>query len=161
MNNNDQGAPGRSRHFAIFLILIVGLSGGLQAQIIYKCGSNYSQTPCAGASTLRIDDARTSAQQQQTDAAVRSDAKRAQALEKDRLAQEKANRIRPTAAKLATPPTVAPVTPRDTHNVVSVITPKRLKSPTYKPEAFIALVPGSDKKPVNKKASKNKATKPD
>ena len=155
MNKNIQGAQERMRHLATFLISLVGLSGGLQAQNVYKCGNSYSQTPCAGASSLHMDDARTSAQQQQTDTASRGDARRAKALEKDRLAQEKANRIPRTAAKSASPPAVAPVKPRDTHNVVSVITPKRLKSPAYKPEAFIALVPGSDKKASKKKSAKS------
>ncbi len=161
MKKNRQVAPGRTRHSALVLILLIGLSGGLQAQNIYKCGSNYSQTPCPGASTLHFDDARTPAQKRQTDAAMRSDAKQAKLLEKERMAQEKANMIRSPAEKSAAPPATAPVKPRDTHNVVGLITPKRLKSPTYKPEAFVALVPGSDKKPVNKEASKKKSAKPD
>lgn len=143
----------RNRYFAIVFISLCAVHQGLQAQNIYKCGNSYSQTPCAGARTLSLDDARTSAQKQQTDAAMRSDAKQAKALEKDRLVQEKANMIRPSAAA-APAPITAPAKPRDTHNVVSVITPKRLKSPAHKPDAFIALVPGSDTKSVKKKTSK-------
>lgn len=152
MSQGAQLTLWRSSHFAIVLISLCSLHQGLQAQNIYKCGNSYSQTPCAGGSTLKLDDARTSAQKQQTDAAMRSDAKQAKALEKNRLVQEKANIVRPSATTPAT--AKVPKKPRDTHNVVSVITPKRLKSPAYKPDAFIALVPGSDTKPVKKKTSK-------
>lgn len=161
MSQGAQRTLWRNGHFAIVLISLCSAHQGLQAQNIYKCGNSYSQTPCAGASTLNLDDARTSAQKQQTDAAMRSDAKQAKALEKNRLVQEKANRVRPSPAAAAAAPTTAPAKLRDTHNVVSVITPKRLKSPAYKPDAFIALVPGSDKKPAKKKASNKKPTKSD
>ena len=160
MSQGVQGVTSQSCRFAIIFASLLATHQGLWAQNIYKCGSSYSQTPCEGASTLNLDDARTSAQKKQTDAASRGDAKQAKALEKDRLVQEKANMVRPSAAAAPTPAAV-PEKPHDAHNVVSVITPKRLKSPAYKPDAFIALVPGSDKKPVKKKASKKKSAKSD
>lgn len=156
MNTKTRGALKLTRFTAMVLISLCALSSRLQAQNIYKCGSSYSQTPCAGATTLSVDDARTEAQKQQTDAATRGDAKLAQSLAKDRIAQEKLTMARSPAPQ----PAAAPTTPQSTSNVVSKITPKRIKSKKYKPDAFIALVPGSDKKPSNKKASQKKQEKP-
>lgn len=156
MNKHPQGRIWQTCYFAIVLISICIASKGLQAQNIYKCGNSYSQTPCVGASTLNINDARTAAQKQQTDAATRTDAKLAQSLEKSRLAQEKMAGDRPPA----TQPTVPPAAPQSANNVVSKITPKRIRSKKYKPAAFIALVPGSDNKPVKKKPTRKKASAP-
>lgn len=156
MNKNSQGVPKRTLYIAMVLISLCAVSQGLQAQNVYKCGGSYSQTPCAGGSTLNIEDARTPAQKQQTDAATRGDAKLAQSLEKDRVAQEKMALARPPV----TQPSVVPEVPQGANNVVSKITPKRIKPKKYKPDAFIALVPGSDKKAANKKTSKKKTVHP-
>lgn len=105
---------------------------------------------------MSIEDARTPAQKQQTEAAARGDAKLAESLERTRIAQEKSTLARSPVSQ----PVAAPTPPQSTSNVVSKITPKRIKPKKYKPDAFIALVPESDKKPMNKKASQKKAKKP-
>jgi hypothetical protein len=156
MNKKAQGRSRLTPYFAMVLISLCAVSQGLHAQNIYKCGNSYSQTPCTGASTLNLDDARTSAQKQQTDAATRSDTKLAQSLEKNRIAQEKVTSTRPPAASQAG----ASAVPRNPVNVVSKITPKRVKSKKYKPKAFIAQVPGSEKKPVKKTPAKEKTAAP-
>ena len=105
---------------------------------------------------MSIDDARTEVQKKQTDAATRRDTKLAQSLEKDRLVQGKMSAARPPAA----PKAVASAVLLNPDNVVHKITSKRIKSKKYKPDAFIALVPGSDKKPVKKKSSYKKMAEP-
>jgi hypothetical protein len=147
---------GRTLYFATVLISLCTASQGLKAQNVYKCGNSYSQTPCTSANTLTLDDARTAAQKQQTDAATRTDAKLAQSLEKARIAQEKLAAAQPTPA----PKVATSAAQRSPDTVVHKITPKRIKSKKYKPDAFIAQVPGSDKKPVKKKAAKKKAAAP-
>ena len=156
MNNTPQNRTRRTLSFAMILISLASVSQGLQAQNIYKCGNSYSQTPCPGASPLSIDDTRTAAQKQQADAATRSNTELAQSLEKTRIAQEKMAAAQSPAAQ----PVAAPTAPQHTSKVVSKITPKRIKSKKYKPDAFIALVPGSDKKSVKKKSTRKKTAPP-
>lgn len=141
---------------ATFFLSLAALSNGLQAQNIYKCGNSYSQTPCAGASTLNLDDARDAAQKQQSVAATRRDTGLAAALEKDRLAQEKMATTRAPAAQQVT---VNAITHGD-DGVIHKITPKRIGSKHHKPKAFIAQVPGSEKKSSGKKFSKKKIAAP-
>ncbi len=61
----------------------------VSGQTIYRCGSSYGDTPCAGASTLSIDDSRSAAQKAQTDAATVQTRKLALQLERERLMLEK------------------------------------------------------------------------
>jgi hypothetical protein len=49
------------------------------AQTVYRCGSSYSQTPCAGAAEVQVDDARTDVQR----AAAREGLARDKALGKE------------------------------------------------------------------------------
>jgi hypothetical protein len=152
MNQAARWIPGQKAGLATLLILLFAVSSALQAQNIYKCGNSYSQTPCPGANTLNLKDAREPAQKLQTDEATRRDEKLAAELEKNRLAQEQAARVHTPAAPAVTAPTSTP----SANNVVSKITPKRIKPKHHKPEAFIALVPGSDKQAIKKKSRKKK-----
>jgi len=149
--------PQRGLCLATLLISLFTVSSGLQAQNIYKCGNSYSQTPCPGASTLNLVDARDAAQKSQSDAATRRDHSLAEALEKDRVAQEKIAAIRPPVAE---PVVAAKATPQSDDGVVHKITPKRIGPKHKKPTAFIAEVPGSEKKPSGKKSSKRKTAPP-
>ena len=140
----------------MLLISLFAVSTGLQAQNIYKCGNSYSQTPCPGASTLNLTDARESAQKLQSDASTRRDSGLAATLEKDRLTQEKLA----TARVPVTPPVATPPTPKSDNGVVHKITPKRVGTKHHKPKAFIAQVPGSETKPSGKKSGKRKTAAP-
>lgn len=156
MKNPTQHMPRQGCCLATLAILFCAVSTGLQAQNIYKCGNNYSQTPCPGASTLTLDDARDAAQKRQSDAATRRDTGLAAALEKDRLAQEKIAAARsPVAESVATKDA-----PQMDDGVVHKITPKRIGPKHHKPKAFIAQVPGSEKNPTGKKSGKRKTTTP-
>jgi hypothetical protein len=55
---------------------------------VYRCGSTYSQIPCADAVTVDAQDTRTKAQKSQADAATKTEAATANAMEKARLAEE-------------------------------------------------------------------------
>jgi hypothetical protein len=68
----------------------LGLLGiAASGQTVYRCGSSYSDVPCAGASTLSIDDSRSPAQKAQTDAATVQARTLAQQMERERLTLEK------------------------------------------------------------------------
>ena len=75
--------------FAIFLIATCAILTRAEAQKVYKCGSVYSQIPCADATTLDPGDNRTAAQKTQSDTNTLRTAAVANQMEKERLAQEK------------------------------------------------------------------------
>lgn len=56
---------------------------------VYKCGSTYSQLPCQGGETIKVNDIRSGAQKTQSDRSIASDRKIADHMEKSRLKQEK------------------------------------------------------------------------
>jgi hypothetical protein len=61
------------------------------AQQVYRCGADgreYSQTPCAQASTMDVSDTRTAAQREQAQANAARDMKLASQLEQERRARE-------------------------------------------------------------------------
>ncbi len=78
------------RPAATLCAALLGLScGAASGQTIYRCGNSYSDAPCAGASTLAIDDSRSPAQKAQTDAATVQARTLAQQMERERLTLEK------------------------------------------------------------------------
>ena len=85
-------------HLVLLAVLVLAgstLGPSALGQQVYKCGSTYSQKPCAGALTVDVTDTRTRAQKAQTDAAAVQSAKLADQLEKERLALEKASAAKP------------------------------------------------------------------
>ena len=75
-------------HPAALLLALSALCLPAHAESVYRCGANYSTLPCAGATIVAADDARSAAQRAQADAATRRDSKLAQVLEQDRLRLE-------------------------------------------------------------------------
>ena len=59
------------------------------AQTVYRCGSSYSAQPCPGATALDVTDQRPPADAARAGKVASDDWKRAEAMEKARLAQEK------------------------------------------------------------------------
>jgi len=92
-------------HFRLWAcaIFVTGASamGATQAQTIYRCGTSYSDTPCAQAVTVPTADPRTPAQKAQTDEATSRSANLAGQLEKARRADEAAAQQRTQAQTLA------------------------------------------------------------
>ena len=77
------------RMIAIISVAVFAVSTGTFGQTIYKCGSSYSQIPCADAVTIQADDARSLADKAGADKAVKRDMKVTAELEKKRLKEEK------------------------------------------------------------------------
>jgi hypothetical protein len=140
---------------ALFFIAATSMWTGAKAQKVYRCGQNYSQTPCAGAEQVDTTDTRTPAQQKQTSQAAARDARAANALEKARLSQEKADlaaNARPsTPAALAATPAATPAS----------FASGRKKADKKEPEFFTAKVPEDKKaaKAAAKPAPKASSTK--
>lgn len=119
------------------------------AQGIYRCGSTYSQIPCANGQEIKADDPRDAAQKQVADENTRRNAAAARALEKERLAQEKQAQAGTRSASAGQAAPAAQST-----EPVTRITPKRLPPGAKKPHDFVAQVPGTGtvKKPKRPKA---------
>lgn len=105
------------------------------AQVTYRCGNSYSQSPCPGAVEVDTRDTRTGAQKAQTDLATQRDTHTANALEKARLLQESKDR----AANTAAPPSRA----------ASATKNKGKATKTRKPDATAELVVRSPARPKN------------
>ena len=78
----------KSLAFATLFIAACAISTGAWSQKVYKCGSSYSQIPCADAVTVDTGDARSKSQKVEADKQTRQDAKAADAMEKARLKEE-------------------------------------------------------------------------
>src|SRR5262249_25115523 len=72
------------------LLVALALAGSLaSAQTVYRCGNSYGTQPCAGGTALDVTDRSTPADADRARRLVAEDMKRADAMEKARLAQEK------------------------------------------------------------------------
>ncbi|RYX94219.1 MAG: hypothetical protein EOO28_15645 [Comamonadaceae bacterium] len=70
------------------LVLTTLASSGALAQAVYRCGSIYSQSPCASGKVIDVADARTAEQKKLSESVAQRDGKTADAMEKARLRQE-------------------------------------------------------------------------
>lgn len=77
---------------------LLGATAPLIAQTVYRCGDSYSQSPCEGARTLQLDDARSPAQKADSDDVARRSQQAADALEADRVRSEQQARERHRSA---------------------------------------------------------------
>lgn len=80
-------SPIRARLHAVVLVYFCAAAPTL-AQTVYRCGSNYSDTPCPQALSVPTADPRTAAQKAQSDRATTQTATLAGKLEKSRRADE-------------------------------------------------------------------------
>ncbi len=92
---------------ALLLSAVSAMSMSANAQVTYRCGNNYSQTPCPDAVMINTEDKRTSAQKLQADQATQRDARLADAMEKARLQQEARDLAANTPAQKASSPASA------------------------------------------------------
>lgn len=111
---------------------LAALPCAANAQLSYKCGNSYSQTPCPDAVVLDKTDQRTSAQKAQADQATQRDARLANTMEKARLQQEAKDLAANTPATKASRPASASKHSKDKAKKVRV---KKAVPPTAKKEA--------------------------
>ena len=145
-----------TRIFAILLIAISAISTGAIGQnSVYRCGSSYSQFPCPDADVVNVQDARSQAQKMQADAAIRRDTATGNAVQSERLAQEAqqhaAQRKLATAQSRDSAPNLKnSVSPSDTAEAKGSKRKNTAKLHKPKAEHFVAIAPGSGKKPSKK-----------
>lgn len=134
--------------FTMLSIASYAASTGVSAQNVYRCGNTYSQTPCANAHVIAVDDSRDAAQKKQTDDAILNDKKLAETLEKERLVQEKKDLAASRPITVQSTPVIEP-----SKSVATKITPKRPKSKHKKPKDFEAEIPGTEPQVTRKAKS--------
>ena len=124
-------------NWKIVLATLVAVAGSAGAQPVYRCGNSYSQQPCAGGTALPPTVTPSSADAAQARTAAQADARRAEAMEKARLAQE---RQAPKALVIG-PPQGAASAPAQASAPVG----KRAARPVKggKLEQFTAVAPGT------------------
>ena len=80
---------GHRTHAAQLLFVFVSPTVALTAHAtVYRCGTSYQDTPCAGGSTIDTEDRRSAQQQLEAARAVQNDAAMGDALQKQRIQQE-------------------------------------------------------------------------
>jgi len=78
---------------AVFLIAACAYSSSVAAQgsaKTWRCGSTYSDRPCEGGKTVKVDDHRSDADRRAAEAGAKSNGAQADNLERSRLSLEKA-----------------------------------------------------------------------
>ena len=118
----------------IIAAIALAAAGAAGAQTMYRCGSSYSQQPCPGGSEIAGFAPRPASDIAQARAAAQADAKRADAMEKARLQQEKNAPKAMVMGPKETAPAAAPRT-----------VAAKDKKKGGKPEEFTAVQPGSVK----------------
>lgn len=128
--------------FAILLIAVYAISTRANAQNSYKCGNTYSQVPCPGGVVVESADSRSNDQKKEADRVAAQSSKAADAMAKERIAQEARDRANNANA--------ATVIGAKTEPAATSEMPKRpsVKKKKKKPDAeyFTAATPGKAKK---------------
>ena len=93
---------GHRTHAAQLLFVFVLSTFALTAHAaVYRCGTSYQDTPCAGGSTIEAEDPRSAQQQLEAARAVQKDAAMAETLRKQRVQQEAVEAKQQQAAQKA------------------------------------------------------------
>jgi hypothetical protein len=75
---------------ALVLLSLAGMTGA-EGQLVYRCGSQYSQTPCPQATAIDVSDSRTEAQRADAQRVAEAYRRLAARMRRDRLDAEYAN----------------------------------------------------------------------
>ena len=73
----------------ILIATLALAAAAASGQTVHRCGSSYSSQPCPGGTAIDVSDPSTPVEARQAGAAAAADQKRADAMEKERLAREK------------------------------------------------------------------------
>ncbi len=125
---------------AIFALCCVTLSAG--AQPVYRCGSEYSRTPCpsGGGKIVDATDPRTAAQRAEARRIAADERRLAAEMRRDRLAEQKT--IKPAGATSLSGPTPAtPASAAARHHKK-----KRATTPPPVTTDFVAIDPSTRKR---------------
>ena len=147
----------RDFYNAILFIAISALWTGAAAQNVYKCGNSYSQTPCFGATLMDAQDSRTPTEKAERDATTLSTSRAANKMEQERLALEQKDNAANTPPHS---PVVATAKAPDAGPKAAEPAKKPKLSRPAKPDAFTAVVPGTQKPHKAKPRTKKTVARP-
>jgi hypothetical protein len=111
------------------------------AQNVYRCGDSYVQKPCPGGTAVDVDDSRSASQRTDTLDATKRTARAADAMQKERLAEEA------KAAQVLLPPEHPEVAVKEKDVTV-------VRAPAGKKKAHKAKPPKQDGDKHDKKKKK-------
>ena len=133
------------KHIAAALCMLF-LACGARAQAIYRCGAEYSQTPCPGGKVLESSDTRSAAQRAEAVRVAAQERKKAAELERERRALQNSAKPAPAAGfnGRPAPPDAAASEPQRGKGK------KRSKAKAAKDGDFVAV------EPVKRKGEKAK-----
>ena len=126
---------------AALLLCLVALSA--TAQPVYRCGNEYSQSPCPQGKIVEATDPRTPAQRSEAQRAAASERRLAADLQRERLADQAARQ--PALAGSLGGPVAAPAQPVAAHKGH----PSKRKRASAKPDELtdaIVVSPGAKKR---------------
>ena len=118
-------------HRTLTALLLALATAAACGQTVWRCGSSYGTQPCPGGRAFDATDARTPADAARAGEAAAADAKRAEAMEKARLAQE---RNAPKAIVIGGEP-------KPQEKAAKPETRKKGKKKPANPEVFTAVAP--------------------
>ena len=72
----------------LIALALLTCAQGSAAQTVYRCGSEYTQTPCENGNAIRTDDSRSASDRKAHQATVQKEKKTADVLERQRLKEE-------------------------------------------------------------------------
>jgi hypothetical protein len=122
------------------------MASGAQAQPIYRCGTEYSRTPCPGGKMLESSDPRSAAQRAEAVRVAAQDRKKAAAMERERRAQESGAKPLQAAGFNGRPPPPESAASGAERGKLK----KASKAKPAKSADFVAVEPGSSKKRQSK-----------
>ena len=124
----------------VIAAVLAAAAGTADAQSVYRCGSSYGQQPCPGGQAVQVADPANAAAAARARADTQADWKRAEALEKSRLAAQK------NAARAVV------MGPKEPASAPQKPVAKAKKD--AKPQEFTAVAPGTVKAKPKKKKKK-------
>jgi hypothetical protein len=111
--------------------LLSSAATGSMAETVYRCGNVYSQSPCASARTIEVDDARSAADRDEAHRIARSERQLGDSMERNRLAAEAALR----------PATATSIGPAAQRSIAVKPVAKRRLSKARQVDGFVAVDP--------------------
>jgi hypothetical protein len=127
-----------------FIAAAAFFAAPVMAQTVYRCGDTYVQKPCPGGKAVDVDDSRSASQRTDTLDATKRNAQAADAMQKERLAEEA------KAAQVLLPPE-HPEAAVEKEGPTVVRAPSGKKKTHTKPKPPKAPKPAGEKKHEKKK----------
>lgn len=134
-------------HWPFVLLLALAGTSAQAAGPVYRCGSTYSQTPCAGGTLTELGDPRSAAQRAEARRMAAAERKAARSMQRERLATERKQQNAPAIASLGPESSASAPADGDGKSPGKRTTARKGKATEKaRDEPFTAVVPDSRRK---------------